>query len=36
MTYSEIVDLVQGDTDKGVELLLRIAKSQNDALHEIK
>ncbi len=32
MTYSEIVDLVQGDTEKGAELLIRIAEAQKAAL----
>jgi len=36
MTFSEIVDLIQGDPDKGAELLIRIAKSQNAALTRLK
>lgn len=36
MTFSETVDYLQGDSDKGAELLIQIAKEQEQALLKIK
>jgi hypothetical protein len=36
MTFSETVDYLQGDVDKGAELLIDIAKEQEQALLKIK
>ena len=36
MTYSEIVNELQGDKEKGVKMLISFANEQNQALKEIK
>lgn len=36
MSYSEIVNEIQGDKDKGINMLVHLSREQKEALKEIK